>query len=65
MAVASKYPARAVNVADEEDAHPGSVAVTDEALIFSSPGLPLRMTYEELLLNFSSSEKRKNGVVNL
>lgn len=60
MAVASKYPARAVNVADEEDAHPGSVAVTDEALIFSSPGLTLRMTYEELLLNFTN--KRNSAI---
>ena len=61
MAAVSKYPARVVSVQDEEDAHPGSVAVGDDALIFSCSSLTLRLTYEEILLDFSG---KRNAAVN-
>jgi Zn-dependent protease with chaperone function len=60
MAPFSKYPARVVNVGDEEDAHPGSVSVEDQALVFSCSSMTLRLTYEEVILDFSG---KRNAAV--
>lgn len=60
MAAVSKYPARVVSISDEEDAHPGSVAVDDDALVFTGSSMTLRMTYEEVVLDFAG---KRNAAV--
>lgn len=57
----SKYPARAVKLAEGEESYSGTLAAGPEVLKFESPGVTLEFTYEELLLKVTTARNSPVG----
>ncbi|MGY8675914.1 MAG: hypothetical protein ACKVHO_25365, partial [Verrucomicrobiia bacterium] len=57
----TKYPARAVKLAEGEESYSGTLAAGPEVLKFESPGVTLEFTYEELLLKVTTARNSPVG----